>query len=73
MIIRVICIDNYGQGLYLTLNKQYKMSVDIPISTLYSDSVVYITNDLGHLSWYARCRFIKLEEYREKQLNKLLQ
>jgi hypothetical protein len=75
----VFCIDNNPEGMInetinlvaLTLNKSYKVLNEHP----YSDnkySVLYIVNDQGQTASYRAERFVTLQEWRQRQLENLL-
>lgn len=59
-----ICIDS-ERTTGLTKNKQY----DGKENPLYGD--LNVTNDEGNSGTYFKKRFMKLEEWREKQISKL--
>jgi hypothetical protein len=70
----VVCINNEptGKRKYhhydfsdeLTINKQYEVFHFV-------DNSYCILNDLGRMEFYPFYRFVTLEEFRERQLNKL--
>ena len=75
----VFCIDNNPEGMInetinlvaLTLNKSYKVLNELT----YSDSkysVLYIVNDQGQKASYRAERFVTLQEWRQRQLENLL-
>ncbi len=68
-----ICINNNEFLDDLSNNKKYIGYYHNNTDTDYRSSVVYIIDNSGEYSYYSRYRFLTLEEYREKQLNEILQ
>ena len=68
----MICINNIYHEIELTVGKIY----DFQKMTDGDDSAYLITNDIGDPWMFTsiadRSRFLTLEEWREKQLNKIL-
>jgi hypothetical protein len=65
--MRVICIDNSGLELFITLGKVYtRLSED-----RHWKQGFFITNDMGIPMFYFKSRFIPLEEHRQNILNNL--
>ena len=68
--MKLICINNKNLSLSLTVNKIYEALFD-----LYPDSdyhCYYIISDKGSGACYDGSYFMSLEEYRDAQLNKIL-
>lgn len=61
----VICYNNNGYPSQLTLYKSYKI---LNIIGYY----IYIINDNGIIVGYTKNRFLRKQEWRDKQLNKLI-
>lgn len=74
----VFCIDNNPKGMInetinpvaLTLNRFYKV-LNEPVEGK-SMQVLYIMNDDGKKASYRAERFLTLQEWRQKQLERLL-
>jgi len=62
-----ICIDS-ERTTGLTKNKQYEGK---EVNSLYGNVDINVTNDDGKQATYFMNRFMKLEEWREKQISKL--
>jgi hypothetical protein len=62
----IICIDP-KEGPNLTFGKKYKI-IEINEKLFWCT----ITNDINETQYYILIRFITLDEWREKQLNKIL-
>lgn len=67
--MRIICIDNIERGIILDLsiNKEY----DTDIKWAHNDWYVII-NDLGCYQYYHRERFLLIDEFRSRQIDKLI-
>jgi len=76
----VICIDNTSKGMInetinpvaLTINKAYKVLNDPEPYKDKEMQIVYIINDEGQKASYRAERFVTLQEWRQKQLERLL-
>ena len=70
--MKMVCINNIYHETELTIGKIY----DFQKMTDGDDSVYLITNDLGEAWSFTniadRSRWITIEEWRERQLNKIL-
>ena len=66
-MIKVICIDNDNGYYNLTINKIYDALEHDGNSDLYQ-----IQNDEFEMGSYFKTRFIPLAEWRDKQINNLL-
>jgi hypothetical protein len=76
----VICIDNTAKGMInetinpvaLTLDRFYKVLNDPEPNKDKEKQIVYIINDEGQKASYRVERFLTLQEWRQKQLERLL-
>ena len=74
--LKIICINNINKNVYplsknrfITLDKTYEILFTIKDNdTLY----FYVINDNGYTDAFPDYFFISIDEYREEQLNKLL-
>jgi hypothetical protein len=64
---KVICIDNVGYEMDLTLNRVY----DIVSGDRSLISPIKIVNDKGKVSNYSEYRFISLDRWRNNKLDKI--
>jgi len=78
-IMKVVCVTNIPYGRRgdsysdITPGKIYQLENEA--GNLFKDkrrSVIWIQNDTGGRSWYSKDMFISLEEWRERQLKKIL-
>jgi hypothetical protein len=69
----VICVDNNNNKYRITIGKQYEVLYDVD----YQDDLLYIVFDTPSISKEAggfnTDRFMKLEDWREKQIDKVLE
>jgi hypothetical protein len=63
---KVYCIDD-NTKINITAGKFYEV-----IHQYSSNRKLVIVNDMGQVSRYDRYRFLTIEEYRERQLNNIL-
>lgn len=81
--MKVVCITNIPYGRKgdsysdITPGKTYEIENEAgnlisPLFKATSRSVIWIQNDTGGRSWYSKDMFISLEEWRERQLKKIL-
>lgn len=76
----IFCVDNNPNGMInetinpvaLTLNRFYKVLNDPEPYKDKEMQIVYIINDDGQKASYRAERFLTLKEWRQKQLEKLL-
>ena len=64
----IVCIDNFEVEGYLTIGKIYKASRNITLARW----VYRLMDDKGITFGYNCIRFITLAEYREQQINSIL-
>lgn len=64
---QVVCIDNSGFGLSLTVNRVYNI-VEGEINFF---SPIKVKNDIDEIYHYDERRFITLSKWRERQLDNL--
>lgn len=73
--MKVICINNvYSNGTYmnLTIDKIYSIILPIEKNSRYNEDYYWLINDLGFQGSYEPKHFILLEEYRSKQIDKII-
>jgi hypothetical protein len=70
--MEVICIDNEGVETGLTLYKKYEIEESFTQDKIDLLKGFLVTNDIGSMGFYATNRFISIEEWRDKQLNKVI-
>jgi hypothetical protein len=74
----VVCINNgvcdeaSSASVNLTFGKQYYVTYVKFRNTISGPRDYSITNDIGLTIFYSSNRFVKVDEYREKQLMELL-
>lgn len=82
----ILVCANFGEGLEyetktdgLTIGKSYEVIMSVPVSFEISKDLKsylvgfhYLKNDFGTYKKYNQKLFCTLEEWREKQINKLL-
>lgn len=78
----VFCIDNSPKGMLnetvnpvaLTHSKSYriKFSTNVPTTPPEWGKIIHIVNDDGQKASYRAERFINLQQWRQKQLSKLI-
>ncbi len=66
----LICIDDHNKSAYITKGNQY--IVNNKYEGENSFNTIPILDDNNNFSFYKRNMFITLSEYREKQLDKIL-
>ena len=66
--MKIVCVDNIGYESELTIGKTY----DLISYSSRSFSPYKVLNDLGQVYSFDEERFITLDEYREKQIDKIL-
>lgn len=72
--MKVVCIKKYrSQGLQheLTFGKMYDVLTGCGLKGI-DDYNYFIINDRGHKEYYSKNTFLKLDEWRKRQLSKIL-
>lgn len=72
--MKVVCIKKYrSQGLQheLTFGKMYDVLPGCGLKGI-DDYNYFIINDRGHKEYYSKNTFLELDEWRKRQLSKIL-